>query len=71
MPDNNRIGSACWYRMGTSSNHEWKGGRLRHWSTLSSEDGSAPVAIIEDDTTGMCIEVDPHNRICFASIPPD
>lgn len=73
----NRIGSACWYRMfknvkGKWGWTPWRGGRLRLWSTDHQEyengPGPFPVAVIEDDLTSSCISV-PVAGVSFASTP--
>lgn len=77
MADNNRIGSACWYRpVDAKPGYDigkWRGGHLRAWSTDFEElsDGVAlfPVAVIEDDKTGLCHSIY-VTRVCFNSVPP-
>lgn len=71
MADNNRIGSACWYRPAVVG--PWRGGTLRMWGTDSDEcDGNYglfPVGVIEDDEHRTCHAV--HvSRICFAAVHP-
>lgn len=74
--DNNRIGSACWYRTfdyPTRSWSKWLGGKLRAWSTNHVEGetgfGLFPVGVVEDDKTMRCVSV-PVNDICFTTVPP-
>lgn len=72
----NRIGSACWYKLADSPNMPWKGGTLRAWGTDFDQPNSEshevalfPVGVVEDDKTGLCHSVY-VTRICFAAIPP-
>ena len=79
MPDNNRIGSACWYRLAKFRESEqapegpWKTGHLRAWSTDHEENtsgfGPFPVGVVEDDLTGLVHSIYVR-RICFAAVPP-
>lgn len=76
MADNNRIGEACWYKTydyTTRKYSEWKGGRLRAWSTnhveFESGPGLFPCAVVEDDKTRQCLSVEVE-QVCFASAPP-
>lgn len=65
MPDDNRIGYACWYR------HDGKArrGHLRMWGMSFDERLGQPVAVVEDDETQIPVEVD-VDGVCFATAPP-
>lgn len=74
--NDNRIGSACWYRTYDGVRKawsEWRGGRLRAWSTDNTEGesgfGNFPVGVIEDDKTA-CMKSIYVEWICFATVPP-
>jgi hypothetical protein len=73
--DDNRIGSACWYRLfgyAERAYGPWTHGILRAWSTdhTESESGPAhwPAAVIEDFKSMRCLSV--HvNDVSFARSP--
>ena len=56
-----------WYK--TDKALDWKGGRLRAWSTSSDDKGPYPVAVVEDEKTG-CVHAVHVELLCFATIPP-
>jgi hypothetical protein len=63
---NNRIGDPCWYLF----NGLARRGKLRMWGQEGSlEEGIAPIAVVEDDTTRCPISIHVSN-VCFATIPP-
>lgn len=66
MPDNNRIGSACWYRRSDRKAHR---GHLRMWAQAGDDRSTQPVAVVEDDDTLTVTTVD-VDAVCFATSPP-
>ena len=74
---NNRIGDACWWKVPYDHPNmvcEWRGGRLRAWSTDHEDCGEhgvapVPVAVVEDDERGTCHSVYVE-RVCFAPRDP-
>jgi hypothetical protein len=55
---------SCWWRKATAD--KWRGGSLLTW--LMDNEGD-PVAIVEDQETGLCHVVYVVG-VCFAAIPP-
>ena len=70
--ENNRIGSHCWYQPAgpTIPPQKWRGGTLRAWGTDMDNGERFPVAVIEDDGTGMCASIY-VTRVSFATDNPD
>ena len=76
MTDNNRIGEACWYRMGMTEEvrnwklTDWTAGRLRMWCMDDCGEGVYPVAVVEDAKTTFMYVVSVE-LICFADAKPE
>ena len=78
MPGKNRLGASCWYRPADvkavcSPAGQWRGGKLRAWSTDHEESdagpGLFPVGVVEDDEHGTCHSIY-VTRIAFGVAPP-